>query len=346
MTTRERARDDERRARMTFAKAAAEDAYRAWQGDLYHLWERWNAEHFQGSLKPPHLGIGRTPPRSLGTCSRTTDYGAELQITMHEALVFGSNPLWVVAPNAEGHRRAVIDLFLRLTVQQYVVEHLGADERRYYGCGPRFHAEVNRVGLSLKLPQVIFDRSGVADADQPICKGWPHNVRPEGYYGRDVTKVLLDKLMHPAKERQAPGVAPPTLGIWELVLFFQAAGRHEEVRRIAADQVDRLKRQHADFPVLAKFEAGDEDEDGSPIPYEVTFDPAWLAWNGGTVLHLAQGIHGFRQYTELPILADALEEAGCRDGFILRHLRARTKGHDARCWVLRGLLPAADESPK
>ena len=47
-----------------------------------------------------------------------------------------------------------------------------------------------------------------------------------------------------------------------------------------------------------------------------------LAWNNGTVLKLATNIHENRDYYNLPILADALEEAGCFDETILNHLRS------------------------
>src|SRR5262249_28085440 len=42
-------------------------------------------------------------------------------------------------------------------------------------------------------------------------------------------------------------------------------------------------------------------------------DSAWLAWNDGTLVRLAQGIYDARAFERLPILADALEEAGCDD---------------------------------
>jgi hypothetical protein len=71
-----------------------------------------------------------------------------------------------------------------------------------------------------------------------------------------------------------------------------------------------------------------------PLSEFVSFDPDKQPARRDTV----SDIHDFRAYLELPILADALEEAGCDDGRILRHLRARTKGHDARCWVVNGLL--------
>ena len=49
-------------------------------------------------------------------------------------------------------------------------------------------------------------------------------------------------------------------------------------------------------------------------------------------------ISGFRTYAELPILADALQDAGCDDDRILGHLRTGTKGHCSKCWVIAKLL--------
>jgi hypothetical protein len=49
-------------------------------------------------------------------------------------------------------------------------------------------------------------------------------------------------------------------------------------------------------------------------------DPCWLAWEGGTVVRLAEGIHPGAS-DQMPVLADALEEAGCADHGILTHLR-------------------------
>src|SRR5205807_2295769 len=49
--------------------------------------------------------------------------------------------------------------------------------------------------------------------------------------------------------------------------------------------------------------------------------PAWLAWDGGTAVELAQSIHQDRAYERLPILADALEEAGCTNADLLSRCR-------------------------
>ena len=47
-------------------------------------------------------------------------------------------------------------------------------------------------------------------------------------------------------------------------------------------------------------------------------DPAWLTL---AVVDLAQAIYEDRDWAALPVLADALEEAGCTNRDILDHLR-------------------------
>jgi hypothetical protein len=54
----------------------------------------------------------------------------------------------------------------------------------------------------------------------------------------------------------------------------------------------------------------------------VSVDRAWLAWQDGTVIKLAQGLYEENAFDRLPILADALEEAGCSDVALLSHLRS------------------------
>jgi hypothetical protein len=71
-------------------------------------------------------------------------------------------------------------------------------------------------------------------------------------------------------------------------------------------------------------------------------DPSWLAGNDGAVARVALGLHQRRAYDELPILADALEEAGCADGALLTHLRL-PGGHVAGCWAVEAIRRAAGE---
>lgn len=69
----------------------------------------------------------------------------------------------------------------------------------------------------------------------------------------------------------------------------------------------------------------------------ITIDPGWLSWNDGTIPKLAQSIYDKRAFDRMPILADALEEAGCDDADILQHCRQPSE-HVRGCWVLDLLL--------
>jgi hypothetical protein len=72
---------------------------------------------------------------------------------------------------------------------------------------------------------------------------------------------------------------------------------------------------------------------GPPLFRPVSLDPSWLAWCDGSVVRLAQAIYAERRFEDLPILADALEEAGCTDASILDHLRGPGP-HTRGCWPL------------
>jgi hypothetical protein len=65
--------------------------------------------------------------------------------------------------------------------------------------------------------------------------------------------------------------------------------------------------------------------------------PVWLAWEDGTVPRLAQGIYEEKAFERMPILADALEDAGCGDRGLLDHLRGPGP-HVRGCGLLDALL--------
>ncbi len=66
----------------------------------------------------------------------------------------------------------------------------------------------------------------------------------------------------------------------------------------------------------------------------VEFDPVWRS---ETAVALAAGIYAERAFNRLPILADALEEAGCDHPDVLAHCRG-TGRHARGCWVVEGVL--------
>jgi hypothetical protein len=83
---------------------------------------------------------------------------------------------------------------------------------------------------------------------------------------------------------------------------------------------------------------------GNPFALAPVVDPAWLRWSGGTVRMLAEVAYEERQLPEgtlhpprLPLLADALEDAGCADADLLGHLRGPGP-HVRGCWALDLIL--------
>jgi hypothetical protein len=76
---------------------------------------------------------------------------------------------------------------------------------------------------------------------------------------------------------------------------------------------------------------------GNPFRPAPIAAPSWLTWAGGTVVMLARSIYDGRAFDQLPILADALEEAGCTDRDILAHLRGPGP-HCRGCWSVDLML--------
>ena len=62
----------------------------------------------------------------------------------------------------------------------------------------------------------------------------------------------------------------------------------------------------------------------------VAFDSAWRS---STVTSLAEAIYAERAFDRLPILADALEDAGCTSADVLEHCRQPGE-HVRGCWVV------------
>ena len=104
--------------------------------------------------------------------------------------------------------------------------------------------------------------------------------------------------------------------------------------------------------VLALHAAGGEPDDAtdSASPYQakvlgaslvrdifgnpfrpVAFDAAWRT---STAVALAAQMYESREFGAMPILADALQDAGCDNPDILNHCRDTAQGHVRGCWVV------------
>jgi anti-anti-sigma regulatory factor len=77
----------------------------------------------------------------------------------------------------------------------------------------------------------------------------------------------------------------------------------------------------------------DIQDGGLPGSWPRLPDSSCLAWNNSTIPKMAQAIYEARAYDRLPILADALEEAGCSKEDLLSHCRQGGE-HVEGCWLI------------
>jgi hypothetical protein len=76
---------------------------------------------------------------------------------------------------------------------------------------------------------------------------------------------------------------------------------------------------------------------GNPFR-SVAFSPSWRT---DTVLSLANQMYDSRDFGAMPILADALQDAGCENEEILNHCRDPRGIHARGCWVIDLVLGKA-----
>jgi hypothetical protein len=70
----------------------------------------------------------------------------------------------------------------------------------------------------------------------------------------------------------------------------------------------------------------------------VTFDADWRT---STAVALARQMYDSRDFSAMPILADALQEAGCDNDDVLNHCRDTDGVHVRGCWVVDLVLGKA-----
>lgn len=94
----------------------------------------------------------------------------------------------------------------------------------------------------------------------------------------------------------------------------------------------RKAERERELPALAELARDIFNLDGS-----LKMNPAWLRWQDGMIPKMAASIYEARRFDELPMLADALEEAGCENRDLLDHLRGPGP-HVAGCRMLDSIL--------
>ncbi len=85
-----------------------------------------------------------------------------------------------------------------------------------------------------------------------------------------------------------------------------------------------------------------ENEQANTLLREIFGNPFRLIdfapWRTDTAVSLARGMYDSRDFGAMPILADALQDAGCDNEDVLNHCRDAKQTHVRGCWVVDGLL--------
>jgi hypothetical protein len=179
-----------------------------------------------------------------------------------------------------------------------------------------------RLGRHLSRTQMACIESAEGDADLWLAANWvdrPFSFQRWGPHGTTVTSILAAAVREACENRgtslcyaasvMALRTVPPDL-TWRTEEF--RAARSAEVTVQAALVRDLF---------------------GNPLWTPPPVDEAWLSWNHGIVRRLGRRIYEEGEFGRLPILADALEDAGCTEAEVLDHCRG--PGPHARgCWVL------------
>src|SRR5262249_55305243 len=131
---------------------------------------------------------------------------------------------------------------------------------------------------------------------------------------------------------------PGTNFPWRVLLFGFGAGQ-EARAEAATEPAERVQEARNAIRVRERgAQAALLRELFGPTPFRTpAVERSVLAWNDACVPKLAEAIYDGLAWDRLPVLADALEEAGCADADVLSHLR-RPGPHVRGCWALDLLL--------
>jgi hypothetical protein len=336
----------ERESREEFSRHHAALSFRNRFDRLYPRWRENNAFYFENRLTVPRLSIGLTSSRRFSETRLNTDYGARTNIVFNERVMFGTDRRLIRTddPEAPGLLRFIDDRLLGEMVKEFVMEVHGSLEESWDGYGPLYAREATRIGVLMGqidpadgLPEVHPRRRGLRLAGMPVAASWPHAFRPDGYYLGHVSLAHLRLGGNRTRAGTLPrqSVLP---GVFEYLHFLASTGKNAQLLEVLGREVDAAKV--ARMPALAAAERSPRDASGMQLQMPV-IDPAWFHWNGGCVRAIAEGIRARRAFDGMPILADALQDAGCENDLILSHCRAHAD-HTANCWVLKLLTDPAE----
>jgi hypothetical protein len=129
-----------------------------------------------------------------------------------------------------------------------------------------------------------------------------------------------DERAHPREVYSACCAAIEAVSIGDEYLF-------DCTLRLIDSAADTFENEAAEYAAQADLI---RDIFGNPFR-PVAFSPDWQT---DTVVSLARTMYESREFGAMPILADALQDAGCDNTDILAHCRDTAQVHVRGCWVV------------
>ena len=136
------------------------------------------------------------------------------------------------------------------------------------------------------------------------------------------------RLGGPGRHAWVVGTFPYGLALTDPHLLWEVIDRFGGTDPLFDAEVDRHFGESAVGCAVVR------DVFGNPFR-PVTFDSSWLT---STAVSLARGMYDAREFSPMPILADALQDAGCDNDDILGHCRDPKQTHVRGCWVVDMVL--------
>lgn len=165
------------------------------------------------------------------------------------------------------------------------------------------------------------------------ASGLTHDLKPNRRWVLRGTDVVTDEAFRAVSKLSLDWGAVPLVPLNGPFL-----GDREEIPDADDEDEDRTRIKAGYF----NYE-GDEDDDAEfrgLMEQAIGFDPLWAEYNGGAARALAKTMHRTGDYSAMPVLADALEEAGCASELVLWHCRSPTGVHARGSWLVERLRRA------
>lgn len=171
-------------------------------------------------------------------------------------------------------------------------------------------------------------------ADRLISARDLEAIQFAAYYAIDATLPGSDYHARRACSCAAQSHAGKAVNAWQYAVF---------ARQAQSVEANEIAPTHPAFDSIRRDAQREESVQQAALLRDVFANPFRRVefspdWRTDTALTLARQMYESRDFSAMPILADALQDAGCDNDDILNHCRDLNQVHVRGCWVVDLIL--------